>query len=173
MSWKNHCWEIRTKIYRGLWALWKAKHVLPLTVRKKLVVSCLLPHLRYGCIIMPELDANSRDVIQRAFNDCLRFVFSVKKTESVSKYEKSLLGCTLSNYRKFLECKFLYGLITTKVPDYLFGLLTPATSARTLNFIVPRAYTETFSRSFFAHAVTTWNSLPPSINAHRFHGLLP
>ena len=163
MTWTDHCWEARNKVYRGLWALWNTKASLPLLVRMKLVRSCLIPHFCYGSIVMPVLDSASRNLLQVAINYCLRFVFSVKRNEIVSQYEKTILGCSLFNYRKFEECKFMYRLISTEAPVYLFELLTPASSARTLNYIVPVTRSAIFRRSFFAHAIATWNSTPTQL----------
>ena len=122
-----------------------------------------MPHLTYGSVVMTVVGSTTMEQLQVVFNDCIRFIFSLNRRESVSMHARDIFGCTLTNQRKFEECKFMYLLIHERSPSYLYEILSPSNSMRMMNYKFPMCHSEVFQRSYFAHAVAVWNSLPDLI----------
>jgi hypothetical protein len=56
-------------------------------VRKKLVVSLILPHIHYSNVVFSTVDSASHSVDFVAFNACLRYVHDISRREHVSSFE--------------------------------------------------------------------------------------
>jgi hypothetical protein len=72
-----------------------------------------------------------------AFNSCTRYVFNLCRYDHLFILKDELLGVPLFDYYDFRVLSFLFKLIMTQRPGYLFADLIGAHSVRTSNFIFP------------------------------------
>lgn len=109
------------------------------------------------------MDASSLHKLEVVFNSCIRYVYSLRKTDSLQNFRKLILGCTLKHFFDYRACVFMHKLLKFKQPAYLFEKIQRGQSTRSNVLIVPlhRSYQE--HSSFFARGVTLWNSLPPFV----------
>jgi hypothetical protein len=160
LTWSDQASEVEQRVYGGLRSLWNCGPYLPSNKRAMLVKTLLLPHFTYGDSVMCDLDARSANSLQVAMNACIRFAFKMKRRDHISSQEKSILGCTYPNYRKYKMCLLIRNVLITKQPDYLFELLQWTSGERNPSLIVPRAERAILKDSFFIQATLLWNSLP-------------
>ena len=99
------------------------------------------------------------------FNACTRYVCNICLRDHVSLYSIVILGCTLVNYLKYRNCLYMFNLLLTKTPYYIFKGITRSSSARTNNVIIPRSVGRCFSSSLFMYAASLWNKLPHFLKA--------
>jgi hypothetical protein len=57
--------------------------------------------------------------LEVAFNNCVRFVYDLRRYDQVSEYSTNILGCSLSKYYEFRACCMLFKIIKTTYPFYL------------------------------------------------------
>jgi hypothetical protein len=95
----------------------------PFEVRRRLVVSFIMPHIGYGGIVYAGGDAASQRRLNMAFS--LRYIKSLRRLDHVSRYDRIQL------------LSFLYKVLHVRHPCYLFSLFRFASSARTRNLVVP------------------------------------
>ena len=124
-----------------------------------LVRAVIVPIFTYCDAVFCVIDAASRHRIQVAFNSCVRYVFNLWYYDHVSHYESQILGVPLMVYFKFRVACFLYKLITTATPGYLYQRIKFAASSRSCQLIVPRHRTVSYGRMFFVGAINIWNNL--------------
>lgn len=165
LSWDSHIVSICGKVYGALRMLRTAKHYLPLFLRRKLVISLVIPHFLYGDIIFSNCSGAMRYKLNLCFNACLRFVHSIHKFDHISHVADSIFGCSLWAYYDFRTLIFLRKIIKTQQPSYLFNSLIFASSARTKNLIIPSHISARMNRSFSVRSARLWNGLPHSIKS--------
>lgn len=151
------------KIYGGLRRLWLSADILPTGLRLRLVRTLLLPHFSYGSLVFPKLDSVCRRKLEVAFNDCIRFVFGLRRSAYITPFRLSLLGCPLDIYLKRKALIFLFNLIQSKEPKYLYEKVQFLQSSRGRNLRIPIFHTMTYERSYFVQVIRLWNSLSPYI----------
>lgn len=159
-SWTDHVNAICGKVYGGLRRLYHLNKLLPQFLRLRLVKSLLIPFFTYGDVVLTSLSFESKRKLSVAFNGCIRFIYKLKRYDSLSLYSASILGCSLYNYFDYRTCLTMYRLICTKTPNYLYQKLKFSTSKRTLNLIVSQRRLFSMDYAFFIRGIKLWNSLP-------------
>lgn len=159
----NHVSLMLSKIYGTLRRLWLHASLLSSSIRAKLVKSLVLPHFLYGSLVYIAFDSSCRQRLKVAFNDCLRFVFHMRRSDHVSGVQNSLLGVDFFSYIDIMALCLLHKVFYVKSPCYLSDYLSPLQSLRAVKFLIPCHRSHIGSRSFFVHAIRLWNNLPFSI----------
>lgn len=160
LKWDKQLNMLSSKIHFLLRRLWKFAYLTPLQTKIKLIKSLFMPHFIYCDVVFALNDAKTLAKLNVLFNACCRYVFNVPRFESVSEYDKSILGCSLTNYFKYRYCTFLHKLIITKKPEYLYEELNFSVSIRTNNINVPVFRSSHMKNSFYVNGIGLWNSLP-------------
>lgn len=160
---QDHVKMVSAKVYSILARLWRLSSCTPFSLRKRLVVTLCIPHLTYCTTALGSLDQASKRKVALVFNACIRYVYSIRKFDSVRLYEKAILGCTFENYCKYLWCVYLYKIIHHLCPSYLYVKLSFSSSLRTVNLNLPLNRTSALNFSFFVRGPSIWNALPPHI----------
>jgi len=161
--WHDHISLIATKIYPILRRLWKFSYFLDFWTKKKLIVSLVLPHFLYSCVVFAGLREGEFHRLNVMFNDCTRFVANRKRCDHISDLSKTLLDCTFSNFLDFKVVTNFKKILNGFLPNYLFEKITFGRSTRNKNVIVPKHFDKTRELSFFVHGSKLWNALPNAI----------
>lgn len=165
LSWTDNINNATGKTYGMLRTLWINHYFTPLKIRMLLAKSYLLPTLLYGCELFCGCSASEKRKLRTAFNNITRYVFNLRRTDSVSQFAKKLFNVSFDNLLKCRSLIFLHKIIYTKEPDYLFKKLIFARSTRGKVILHIRYHYQTSERQFFIHAVRLWNLLPHNIQS--------
>lgn len=160
LTWDDHVNKICNEIKGGLCMLWKSQYFTPQSTRLRLVQALLIPKLTYCSNIYMGCSRASWDKIRLTFNACLRYIFNLKKFDSVSNYTNNVVGCNIENFLYFRSCLFLFKLIKTKNPLYLYSkLLFPRLQRNGLLNLPTLRKSKQRNMSFFVQGIRLWNSL--------------
>jgi len=160
LSCKDHINSVISKIYFTLRNLRRTAHFTPLRTKQLLVKQLILPTITYAEIVYSSLDSRSLQKLKVAFNFAARYIYNLKRFESVSNYVTSILGCTIETYIKYRNCIFMHKLINSKSPAYLYNKLHFSQSNRNITLILPTFQYSESEKLFFINAARLWNSLP-------------
>lgn len=163
LSWDSYINQISSKVHFILRRLKRFAYLTPEKTKVKLAKTLLMPHFLYCDVVLGALDSNSVSKLNSIFNACTRYVCGLRKYDHISLYTSRILGCTITNYFKYRHCVFLFKLLQNGSPTYLLDELTPSSSSRTNNFIIPRFKFKHLQASFGVYSSSLWNSLPHSI----------
>lgn len=163
LSCYNHVNYVVGRIYGCLRKLWLTADFTPVETRKRLVIALIVPLITYAEVVYSSLDSLSQRKLQVAFNDAVRYIYGLRRSDHISAYSRSVLGCSLTEYLSARNCIFLHTILKNKAPTYLFNKFIFARSQRSQHLLLPRFQYLNSSRLFFIHAVRLWNSLPVHI----------
>jgi hypothetical protein len=79
----------------------------PFEVRRRLVLSLIIPHIGYGGFVYAGADAASQRRLNLAFRACLRYINSLRRFNHVSHFETSVMGASLVDYARMQVFLFL------------------------------------------------------------------
>ena len=132
-----------------------------------LAKSLFLPHFDYCSVIYSYgLNSASKSLLERAFGSVIRFVYGVKKFDSIRNYSNKLLGFSLMKYFSFRAASFIYRLIITRSPKYLDFMINMGTSRRTKQLMIPRHSTH-YGSTLAVKGVAEWNGIPLVVRSSR------
>jgi hypothetical protein len=134
----------------------------PCEVRRRLVLSLILPHVIYGNIVFTGAEFASQRRIVVAFKACLRYIHMEIQLDLVSHLESTVTGTLLVDNAR-IRLLFLYKILYVCHPSHLFSLFHFASSMRTRNLTVPPHRTLAMSQSFLVLGCRAWNSLPHDV----------
>jgi hypothetical protein len=98
-------------------------------VRRRLVVSLIMPHIGYGGIVYAGADAASQRRLNMALRACLRYIHSLRRLDHVSHLE--VMGASLTDYARIQLLSSLHKVLHVRHPCYLFSLFRFLLSRRT------------------------------------------
>jgi hypothetical protein len=87
------------RIYSVLKSVKPHAKYTPLGVRKKLVVSLIMPHINYGNVVFSTVDSASQRRLNVAFNSCLHYVHDIPRREHVSHLVSAIIDVSLTYLR--------------------------------------------------------------------------
>lgn len=163
LSWNKHIDSTIGTIYGMLRSLWHIQRFIPEHIRCIIAKSYLLSKLLYCCEIYANCDSVHIRKLRVVTNDITRFVYGVKRYESVTAFSFRLYSMEFYRMLQFRCILMLHKIIYTREPKYLYERIMFSNSAR-LNCIKPVRYRYLISeRQFFVYSVRLWNSLPPNL----------
>lgn len=160
LTWNNHINSIVGKTYGVLRTLWTAQKCTPTKTRLLLAKALVIPLLIYGCEIFYNCDAESKRKLQVAIYTTIRYVYRLKRYDHVSHLAKNLVNMSFQNYIKFRTLLFLFSIIKSKQPTYLYEKIQFPVSSRSACLLLPRFSCLTSERQFYIAAIRLWNTLP-------------
>jgi hypothetical protein len=166
----DHFRKVCQKIYWILRSLRPHAAHTPFEVRRRLVLSLILPHINYGNIVLTGADSASQRRLGIAFKACLRYIHLRRRLDHVSHLESTVTGTLLVDNARIQLLSFLYKILHVRHPSYLFSLFHFALSARTRNLTVPPHRTLAMSHSFVVLGCRAWSSLPHDLKRLPTHG---
>lgn len=164
LTWDEQVISISKKVFYCLRSLWSTTLILEHKIKKLIFLSFIFPIFLYGDTIMYGMSAKNKNILQKCFNACIRYMFNLRKFDHVSPYADQVLDCSLLTYYRFRVCHFIYNLIKTKMPGYLFSKLILSKNFNTnlrLNIINNKC--RALGESMFVGGIKEWNKLPLQI----------
>jgi hypothetical protein len=80
-------------------------------VRKKLVVSLIMPHINYGNVVFSAVDSALQRRLTVTFNSCLRYVHDIPRREHVSHLVPTIIGVSLATHLRIHLLMFLFKVL--------------------------------------------------------------
>lgn len=176
LSWNNHVISRIAQTYAKLRPLWSTQSFTPLNVRLLLAKSYIIPGLIYGCELFANCDNASKRRLNVIFNNIVRYVYGLRRFDSISSFSKKIYGVSFDCLLKIRVLLFLHKVIYEEKPEYLFNKIRFARSSRGKKIILPRHSLLVSEWQFYLNATRLWNQLPPLIqytsNVTHFKSLL-
>jgi hypothetical protein len=166
----DHYKAVCQRIYSVLRSVKPHARYTPFGVRKKLVVSLVIPHINYGNVVLSIVDSASQRRLNVAFNSCLRYVHDIPRREHVSHLAPTIISVSLATHLKIHLLTLLFKVLHIRHPCYLFTLFHFASLACTRNLIVTPHRSLAMGHSFTVGACGLWISLPRRIKNKRALG---
>jgi len=148
------------KVYAALRGLRDSAQFTPPEVRLRLAKQLIMPIFMYSNELYCKPDSASSHKMEIAINWVVRYVFDIKKFESISDSVLKFLSCTYKSYAAIFNLIFLHKLIHNKQPAYLYDKLHFLQSSRSNLLLAPRYNFYNSTRYFFVHTIRLWNTLP-------------
>ncbi|KAI5632630.1 hypothetical protein NE865_14646 [Phthorimaea operculella] len=108
--------------------------------------------------------------MERLQNQCIRFVFGLRKFDHITEYRERLKWLTIRRRRELHTLSLLFNVLTNpNAPQYLrerfvYNVEVPRLrSCGDLSLQVTVCSSKTFKRSFTVHAARLWNGIPSEV----------
>lgn len=172
LSWRGHVTKISQKVHLSLFKLKHHKHSLSRQLRIKLVTTLIFPIFDYCCLVYNDLTNELDTKLQVLLNNCIRFIFDLRRDVHITPYRLQLNWLTVKNRRLYFLGCLTYRILNLPTASYLSNefleyVRLPSrptrTAAPTRFFSIPRHRTETYKNSFLISSFYLWNSLPENI----------
>ena len=170
LSWKPHIAQLSRRTISSLKLFQSSRHLLTHSTRKLLISSIIFPHFDYCCVVYGGLSKGVDDRLKRIMNSSLRFVLGIPRRSHVSPRYNELKWLFPSIRRHYFLASFLFQVIKSQHPSYIYSLLQfkssfqhHKTRSRLSDLYTHSHITSTFERSFLARSTKIWNSIPPLI----------
>lgn len=172
ISWEKQVLKTTNKIRSVLYQLKLNKHLIPETLRSKLIMTLITPHIDYCCGVFTDMTHEQNLKLQRALNSCVRFIFNIRVDAHISPYYDKLQWLKVNNRRLYFVGSLLFILLHTEEPKLLsacfsFKNNSSIRASRTPKDVLlqPQCRTELYKRSFRVVAAKLWNGLPSNIRS--------
>ncbi|CAK1581557.1 unnamed protein product [Parnassius mnemosyne] len=172
LSWHAQVTNVSQKVTGTLWALYRLKNFLPSGNKTLLVQSLILPLIDYCDVCYFDLNADLLDKYDRLLNNCIRFIFNLRKYDHVSTYRSQLKWLPIRQRRSVRALTTLYSILMSPTPpSYLtshFQYLCSShdrnlRSSNNLLLKCPSHKSGFLHSSFTVQSVHLWNALPLEI----------
>lgn len=150
---------ICSSVFAILSRLWASTKFLPTEIRRRLVISLIVPRLTYCAPIYAGTYRGSWDKLNNVFNACARYIYRKSRRDHISEFTCKILDSTLENYFTYLQCNFIHKVMYGECPAYLKDCITPRHSARTKGLTLPKAISCARKNSLFVLGVSRFNTL--------------
>jgi len=172
LSYNDHINLIVGRVYGMLRCLWATQYYTPRRIKLLLAKTYLIPKLLYGCELFSNLDSVCMRKINVLFNNITRYVFGLKRCDSVSMYSRQIFGVPLKSLLDSRSLILMHKIIYTEEPAYLYSQIRFLRSSRCKNIVQFRYNYLLSERQFFIYTTRLWNSLPNYLtnirNAQKF-----
>lgn len=169
LKFQSHVKTICQKTYCNIKLLYSNRRILNVNIRKQLCETLVLSHINYcNFIYWHCLDVVHKSRLQKIQNTCCRFVFNLRKFDSVSQKIKILNWLNISNRIKLQQMVFVHKIIISSTPQYLKEKLIHRNQLHSINirhkhsFSIPKFKTASFKKSFTYTSISNYNLLPSS-----------
>lgn len=164
--------DVCRRVTYTLRCLYRFKYFLPISTKILLVQTLVIPKIDYADVCFSNLTQGSLSRLDRLLNNCIRFIFGLRKYDHISAYRRQLNWLPIRERRSLRVLCTLYScLFDPAAPDYLrskFQFVTARPgcnlrTARSLKLVTPLHRTGFMTNSFSAQAIRLWNALPIAI----------
>jgi hypothetical protein len=160
--------HILQQVYGRLRQLYHFNNILSVETKKKLILSLVFPYFDYGDLIFFHLKGGLEAKLEVAQNNCIRFIYNLRRYETISGYRTQLGFLKPQLRRKFRMSVFIYKVLGSATPGYLRNLLVLLDSGhdtrnRLCSLRVPICHSSYFKASFQLSASKVWNGLDPPL----------
>lgn len=173
LSWKRHVNILIGRAISKFKDLNRFKRFLDEDSKKLLCDSLILSQFSFGDIVYMNIDLHLQRKIQKIQNQCIKFIFNIKKRENCnfSVLRKKLNWLTMRDRRILNGISLLFKTLNGKGPDYLHDMFTLVSEIRDRNsrtyprniWIPNIHYSAIHLKSFKLFISKIWNLLPVNI----------
>jgi hypothetical protein len=168
LSWTNQISAICQRIYFGLHRLYKFRAMTPIETRVRLVNTLLLPLFDYCIVICCNMDVAAINRLQVVQNNCLRYIFNIKRYEHITPYYCKLGWLKIRERIDMQILLYTHKILNGYAPPYLSSFLTVMGDVhcrvtRSHKFYLQAPGKQIPDKSFSVYAYRLWNNLQPSI----------
>ncbi|CAH1645617.1 unnamed protein product [Spodoptera littoralis] len=169
LKWQAQVTSVCKKVTGSLRALYRAKNLLPPATKAMLVQALVLPIIDYADVCYYDLNADLLNKLDRLLNNCIRFVFNLRKYDHVSAHRMQLKWLPIRQRREQRALTTLFSfLCSPSLPTYLSPYFQYLCANHSKNlrsshnrFLqCPTHRTDFFHSSFFVQSILLWNALP-------------
>ena len=144
----------------------KLNLTLPRSFHLVMYKSFIRPHLDYGDIVydQPNNSSLSEKIESLQYNTALAITGAIKGSSKEKLYQELGFG-SLKDRRWMRKLCYLYKVISSKRPSYLYNMLPPLRrSQQNQAFFQPLlCRMEIFKNSFLPYTINEWNKLDPEV----------
>ena len=145
--------------------LYHLKKYLPSKTKYYLCNSLVLSLFDYGDVIYHSSLTNKiAKSIQKLQNTCMRFSFNITYRHHITPHLNNYSILSMHNRRKLHLYNFIYRILKSKNPPYLYQLFVSRNHPHRTRFIgdylVPQHRSANFQKSFSFTATQMWNDIP-------------
>lgn len=166
----DHVSLLLRRSYSRLRLLYANRHILNFELRKMLSISIVLSVFQHGNVVYgPCLDKVTEKRVQQVQRICGRFVFGLRKFDSVSQHLRTLGWLPMSKVWEMHLLTMTHSIIKTNAPEYLREKISyrsdiHGVQVRSRNTLsIPKYRTSIFRRSFTYMSVKLYNGLNDGI----------
>jgi hypothetical protein len=170
LSWDTQVAKMSARVNATLHQLKLYKHLMPRSLRIRLVSTLIFPIFDYCCAAFTNITGEQDLRLQRAFNSCMRYIFPIAWDEHVTPYFHDLRWLKVKARRMFFVGCLTFRILSARAPELLFLALKSrqnmrlhGTRAQDDLLMPPLCRTEFFKRSFCSFAAEFWNGIPRGI----------
>ena len=170
LSWSNQVSSVCQKVYYALHRLYKFRSITPIATRIRLVNSLILPLFDYSLVAYCNLDSSSIDRLQVAQNNCIRYIYNLKRRDRVSSYYTKLGWLKIKERQELQILIYCHKILHGYAPDYLNDLVTRmgsvserTTRSHSLFLQAPLVGRDAPEKSFSVFAYRLWNGLKNNV----------
>lgn len=169
LRWNVQVNDVSAKVTRTLRLLYRHKNFLPRETKVLLVQALILPVFDYADVCYLDMNANLLNKLDRLLNNCIRFIFGLRKFDHISHYRAKLKWLPIRERRNSRTLNVLYSILNNvHSPVYLkskfqylsFSHSQQPRSLHKLKLATPLYRTGFLSNSFQRQAIRLWNALP-------------
>ncbi|KAJ8732167.1 hypothetical protein PYW08_014897 [Mythimna loreyi] len=172
LDWRKQVTNVSQKVTGTLRSLYRLKNFLPAHIKALLVQSLIFPLIDYADVCYYDLNADLLNKLDRLLNNCIRFVFNLRKYDHVSEHRSLLKWLPIRQRRALRALTTLFSfLCNPSSPSYLMSEIQFLGSGHNKNLRssnnrllqCPLHRSGLIHSSFFVQAISLWNTLPPNI----------
>ncbi|KAJ8710105.1 hypothetical protein PYW07_009471 [Mythimna separata] len=172
LGWQSQVSSVCQKVNGTLRCLYRLRNFLPAKTKIMLVQTLIFPIIDYGDVCYFDLNAVLLDKIDRLLNNCIRFIFNLKKYDHVSNFRSELKWLPIRQRRSLRALTTLFSLLHSPTPpSYLithFQYLCSShaknlRSSNNLLLLCPSHTSDFVHSSFYIQSILLWNALPLDI----------
>jgi hypothetical protein len=171
LSMQNNVLHICRKAFLQLKLISRHSRSMNFSTRLQAVQSLVLPHLDFSISTMIGVNCKLIQKLQWVLNSCMRFVYRLKKRQSVDMFLRKHLWMSVSSRIQFRTLCIAHSVIYGRAPDYLKATIAIREPPRTLRsnssilLEIPRITSRLGERAFSVAAVKFWNQLPSEMRS--------
>ena len=165
LNFSEHITEKLKKVTKSINLLRKLNLTLPRSSFLIIYKSFIRPHLDYGDIVydQPNNSSLSEKIESLQYNAALAITGAIKGSSKEKLYQELGLE-SLKDRRWMRKLCYLYKVISSKRPSYIYMLPPVQRSQRNQGFFQPLlCELEIFKNSFSPYTINEWNKLDPEI----------
>ena len=132
LSWDPQFIKTMNTVRYTLYRLRHFRNYTTQQIRKNLVTALIFPHFDYVSVIYGDLGVGREVILHRLLNGCVRYVLGLGPRDSVTPGRLQLGWLTPRHRRLYLSLALVYRTLASGQPAYLFDMLHPYLSTRTL-----------------------------------------
>ena len=121
LNWNTQVTHICKKIFSQLHSLFHMKEFLPLTLKKNLIQTLVMPHFDYCDSLLTNIISLLAERLQRFHNVWMRLICNTRKFDQRTPSFQLLSWVRLKERRTIHSLSLLFRIVHTSTPNYMLS----------------------------------------------------